>query len=284
MFAAESRAEARAGRGSARRCAPLECCVAFRMPDGSFASTPGTVAMTDSAAQHCRFLIGIDDTDDLLSRGTGFHTRALGRRLEATGVAVPGGITRHQLLVDPRIRYTSHNSAACLTVRARPDAEAALAAACREFLVAESAAGADAGIQAFGQRAKRAVLERGDAEQLAGRAVLEGLTGDGGGVIGALAAVGLRASGSDGRFLWLPGLREATDQRFRVADLAAATGIERVQTVDGTPIERDEALVDLGPWPRAVLIGGRAVLLVERASHGEPDSWQAAPKELVKRY
>ncbi|HMA38811.1 MAG TPA: hypothetical protein VKP10_01970 [Gemmatimonadales bacterium] len=252
--------------------------------------------MTDSAAQHCRFLIGIDDTDDLLSRGTGFHTRALGRRLEATGVAVPGGITRHQLLVDPRIRYTSHNSAACLTVRARPDAEAALAAACREFLVAESAAGADAGlciipfdaadagIQAFGQRAKRAVLERGDAEQLAGRAVLEGLTGDGGGVIGALAAVGLRASGSDGRFLWLPGLREATDQRFRVADLAAATGIERVQTVDGTPIERDEALVDLGPWPRAVLIGGRAVLLVERASHGEPDSWQAAPKELVKRY
>jgi hypothetical protein len=57
-----------------------------------------------------------------------------------------------------------------------------------------------------------------------------------------------------------------------------------VQTVNGTPIERDEALVDLGPWPRAVLIDGRAVLLVERADHDEPDSWRAAPKELVKRY
>lgn len=252
--------------------------------------------MTGSAGQQIRFLIGVDDTDDPESRGTGFHARELGRRLEAAGIALPGGITRHQLLVDPRIRYTSHNSAACLTVRARPDAEAALAVACREFLVAESAPGADAGlciipfdaagaeIQAFGQRAKRAVLERRDAERLAGRVVLEGLTGDGGGVIGALAAVGLRASGSDGRFLWLPGLREAADRRYRVADLAAATGIERVQTMNGTPIERDEALVDLGPWPRAVLIDGRAVLLVERADHDEPDSWRAAPKELVKRY
>lgn len=252
--------------------------------------------MTGSALAHGRFLIGVDDTDDLESRGTGFHARDLGRRLESAGLATVEGITRHQLLVDPRIRYTSHNSAACLAARARPDATSALAAACREFLVAESAAGADAGlclvafdaadagIQAFGQRAKRAVLERRDAEQLAGRAVLEGLTGDGGGVIGALAAVGLRASGSDGRFLWLPGLREAAERRYRVAELSTATGIEAVQTVDGTPIERDEALVDLGSWPRAVLIGGRAVLLVERANHDGPDSWRAAPKELVKRY
>ncbi|HMA42078.1 MAG TPA: hypothetical protein VKP10_18575, partial [Gemmatimonadales bacterium] len=202
----------------------------------------------------------------------------------------------HQLFVDPRIRYTSHNSAACLGVRAAPDSITALAAACREFLLTASAPGADAGlcivargaadagIQAFGQRAKRAVVERRDAEQLAGGALLEGLTGDGGGVIGALAAVGLRASGSDGRFLWLPGLREAAERRYRLADLETATGIEAVQTVDGTPIERNEALVDLGSWPRAVLIGGRAVLLVERVNHDEPDSWRAAPKELVKRY
>lgn len=252
--------------------------------------------MTEFSGQHGRLLIGVDDTDDLESRGTGFHARQLGSRLERQGLATIEGITRHQLLVDPRIRYTSHNSAACLTVRVRPDARADLAAVCREFLVAESAPEADAGlclvpfesadshIQAFGQRAKRDVLERQEAERLARGLVLDGLTGDGGGVIGALAAVGLRASGSDGRFLWLPGLREAADRRYRLAELAAATGVERVQAVDGTPVERGDALVDLGPWPRAVLLGGRAVLLVERANHDEPDSWRAASKELVKRY
>lgn len=249
-----------------------------------------------SALEQAAFLIGIDDTDDLESRGTGFHARELGRRLAGAGVAVVTGITRHQLLVDPRIRYTSHNSAACLGVRARPEATSDLTARCRDFLKTESARSADAGlciaplagvgaaIQGFGQRAKRNVLQRGDAERLAGDLVLEGVTGDGGGVIGALAAIGLRAGGGDGRFLWLPGLREAAHRRYRLAELAAATGIAGAQAVDGTPVEQDDALIDLGPWPRPVLLGGRAILLVERASHDEPNAWRAASRDLVKRH
>lgn len=249
-----------------------------------------------SAREQVAFLIGIDDTDDLESRGTGFHARELGRRLAEAGEAVVTGITRHQLLVDPRIRYTSHNSAACLALRARPEAVSALTARCRDFLQAESAGGADAGlciaslaaagaaIQAFGQRAKQEVLQRGEAERLAGNLVLEGLTGDGGGMIGALAAIGLRAGGGDGRFLWLPGLREAANRRYRLAELGAAVCIEGAQTSDGTPVEQDDALIDLGPWPRPVLLGGRAILLVERASGDEPNAWRAASRDLVKRH
>ena len=37
---------------------------------------------------------------------------------------------------------------------------------------------------------------------------LEGVTGERIGVIGALAAVGLRRGGHDGRFIWLEGVRE----------------------------------------------------------------------------
>ncbi|MBK8780737.1 MAG: hypothetical protein IPO22_02810 [Anaerolineales bacterium] len=49
------------------------------------------------------------------------------------------GITRHQLLVDPGIPYTSHNSSACLAVETEKQDEVWEAA--REFLLRESAVG-----------------------------------------------------------------------------------------------------------------------------------------------
>lgn len=241
-------------------------------------------------------LIGLDDTDTAETRGTGFLARRLGMHLGTVGLATVDGITRHQLLVDPRIRYTTHNSAACLSARAPAGTLEALATACRRFLRAESAPGADAGlclipferaavpIQEFGARAKVELLQPGEAHRLGRDLILEGLTGDGGGVIGALAAVALHAAGWDGRFLWLPGLREAAGRRYRLADLAAATGIERVQATDGTPIDRDEVTVDLGSWPRPVLQDGRAVLLVEKVNDDAADCWRAAPRAVVKRY
>ena len=63
-----------------------------------------------------RCLIGIDDTDNLESRGTGFRARQLGGRLAEAGLGKVRGITRHQLFVHPSIPYTSHNSSACLDV------------------------------------------------------------------------------------------------------------------------------------------------------------------------
>ena len=64
-------------------------------------------------------LIGIDDTDNLDTRGTGYRARTLAQGLVDAGLAAVHGITRHQLLVDPRIPYTSHNSSACLQTTAR---------------------------------------------------------------------------------------------------------------------------------------------------------------------
>lgn len=239
-------------------------------------------------------LIGIDDTDNLESRGTGHRARQLGLGLAEARLATGTGITRHQLLVDPRIPYTSHNSSACIAVEADPERLAAIADWCRAFLLAESASGSDAGlciaaeesvgqaVRDFGARAKVAVLQQSDAIELAGAYgyVLNGLTGTGGGVIGALAAVGLRAAGDDGRFLWLPGLREL-EGVHTAATLKDLAGIAGVETVSGDPVS-GSARVDVGGWPRPVLKGGRAVLLVEEANHVECD-WRAAPKDLVKQ-
>ena len=90
------------------------------------------------------YLIGIDDTDNLESRGTGYRVRQLANWLEENHLAEPRGITRHQLLVDPQIPYTSHNSSACLLVET--DNVKDTWEACREYLLRESAMGSDAGL------------------------------------------------------------------------------------------------------------------------------------------
>ena len=240
-----------------------------------------------------RYLIGIDDTDNLESRGTGHHARMLGLGLQETGLGRLSAITRHQLLVHPAIRYTSHNSSACLVIDAPSGSVAALTDFCRAFLLAESASGSDAGlciaawdavdrsVQAFGERAKREVVTWAEAADLAAHAglVLEGLTGDGGGVIGALAGVGLRVAGDDGRFLWLPGLRETTGIHPAAA-LTGLAGIERIRTMDGVEISPQDT-VDLGTWCRPVLWGGQAVLLVEAVAD-QPGAWHVAAKETIK--
>ncbi len=239
-----------------------------------------------------RILIGIDDTDNLETEGTGHRVRTLCQRLMEAGLAQGRGITRHQLLVSPEIPYTSHNSSACLDAETLPERLAELWTACRSFLLAESAPGSDAGlclaafdqagprVRAFGVRAKTEVLRQAEAQSLADAAGirLEGLTGTGGGIIGALAGVGLHAAGEDGRFLWMPGLREMTGERVRTGDLTGRTGIGAVTTLNGRVLEPQE-WIDLGAWPRPVLRAGQAVLLVEEDENG----WHCLSKEIVKQ-
>ena len=138
------------------------------------------------------FLIGIDDTDNLESRGTGHCVRQLANWRTENQLATPNGITRHQLLVDPQIPYTSHNSSACLSVETENVED--VWEACREYLLRESAIGSDVGlclcrlesvpgqVMEFGRRAKIEVLTMREAEQTASDSGirLAGLTGTGG--------------------------------------------------------------------------------------------------------
>jgi hypothetical protein len=233
-------------------------------------------------------LIGIDDTDNLESRGTGYRVRQLANWLAENQVAVPRGITRHQLLVDPQIPYTSHNSSACLSVES--DSALLVWDACREYLLRESAPGSDAGlclatteavdksVMRFGHRAKLEVLNMSEAKQIAAKSQLRlaGLTGTGGGIIGALAGVGLHRAGEDGRFLWLPGLRELRGAH-PVAQICATSYIDRVCTLDGVDLT-PETLVDVGEWVRPVLRNGKSTLYVEEHNH----EWHILSRERIK--
>jgi len=244
-------------------------------------------------------LIGIDDTDNLESRGTGYRARCLGARLHDQGLGRVNGISRHQLLVDDAIPYTSHNSAACLRLELAEGTDpAAVIDNCREFLRAESAPGSDAGLcvsplarvndtlQSFGKRAQREVLHRQEAEDMAKHegAYLEGLTGDHGGMIGALAAVGLRAWGADGRFVWVEGIRERANQQYSIKDLLAETGVDRVMTLAGKLITDGTQMLNLGPWPRPIARNGLAVLLVEENHVDKSSQWRVVDRDVIKRY
>ena len=242
-----------------------------------------------------RILIGVDDTDNSESRGTGYCARRLGEELEAQGLASVQSITRHQLLVDPRIPYTSHNSAACLLVDVEAAQHGRVAEYCRAYLLQASAPGADAGlclaeweqaasVQAFGRLAKCEVLDQPAALKLAlQRGIsLEGLTGTRGGVIGALAAVALRAEGNDGRCLWLRGLRELTGIQT-AAQLRQLVSIDRIERVAGGEVP-PAARIDVSAWPRPILRAGQMVLLVEEADAHDDHEWRVARKEIIRQY
>ena len=235
-----------------------------------------------------RYLLGIDDTDNLETRGTGHRVRKLAEWLVEGQLAQPLGITRHQLLVDPRIPYTSHNSSACVLLDLER-VEAVWEAAC-QFMQMTAATGSDVGVvlaewqgvtdevRDFGARAKAEVLTISLAQETAARSGLRcvGLTGTGGGVIGALAGVGLHHAGNDGRFLWLPGLRELRG-KYPVNEVLTKGHIQRVCTLAAEELSA-ESIIDVGEWVRPVLRDGRSTLFVEEQNH----EWRVLSKDRIK--
>ena len=255
-------------------------------------------------------LIAIDDTDNLESRGTGHLAKQLVAELTEAGLGSALGVTRHQLLVDPRIPYTSHNSDACIAWDGgmRPDVGAIVAFA-GDFLERRSAPGsdpglavasaltwADAGTRAalieFGRRAKVEVLDQPQARELASsrRVHLSGHGGTNDGIIGALAGIGLHLSGADGFFLWMPGIRELVGE-LTYGDLLSAVPIDGARDPDGR-VPQLADMIEMGDWVRPILTEGRAVLLLRDdapSSDGGPETltstnWKVAPRAVVKSY
>lgn len=244
-----------------------------------------------------RLLIGIDDTDNKDSRGTGYNARQLAAAIEAESLGKVSGISRHQLLVHPDIPYTSQNSSACLVVNSVHFQD--LKEYCRSFMLEVGAIGSDVGlciadmdnipdeIINWGTDAKTIVLKKEDAIGKAEKHMiyLEGLTGTKDGMIGALAAVGLRAGGNDGRFIWLSAdknLRDIEHGQSTVKEIITEAGVDSVQSIDGEVIHEEER-VNLNGWARPVLQDNQSVLYIEKVINSSSYEWKCTTKEFVKR-
>lgn len=240
------------------------------------------------------YLVGIDDTDNLESRGTGYTGRTMGEQITSLGLGVCGGISRHQLLFDPRVPYTSHNSSLCLEIESESPEE--MWNFMIEFLLKACAPGSDCGlcmvekdkispaIIEWGQTAKRDLVKQSDAFALAEKEKIRlvGLTGNHDGVIGSMAAVGLRASGNDGRFVSLKG----TDVRLITgikspAEIKNLVHLHRVLTSDGEIVDEHSSL-SLDGWLRPVHRDGLITLIVNKIDNNEEYSYQLASKEYIK--
>jgi hypothetical protein len=230
-------------------------------------------------------LLGIDDTDVLGQKpGTGRLARDLGAYLEHRGLAQLIGVVRHQLLVDPRIPYTSHNSPACLMLDLDDPADGIAQRIFDDaggYILTRCAPGSDPGlclaektkvpatVVDFGHRASSQVLEKADAVAAAARAgiILQELGGTGDGIIGALAAVGLTAEGNAGRFLELRGGLRTFGEQVLAGELRRR-GIELLCTSRNGDVVPSTAVITTGDWVRPRLVRGRPVLLVERTDDG----------------
>jgi hypothetical protein len=120
----------------------------------------------------------------------------------------------------------------------------------------------------FGRRAKQHLVTLAEAWSLAESygIRLVGLGGDQSGAIGALAAVGLAATGDDGRYVLVGSSRDLVGLQPVEALLAA--GIAAVETLQGEAVSGGLVLTDkLRPARRS----GRPVAVVEWADdHWEP--------------
>ncbi len=215
--------------------------------------------------------IGLDDTDNLESRGTGHLARQIAAALAVDYPLL--GVTRHQLLVDSRVPCTKNNSCAAISLDANGDLDPTdLLQRVRGLMLDSFQPGSDPGlcvahvvpaaITEFGRQVQRQLVTQGDARTLAAthNIPLLGLGGDEGGVIGALAAVGLAADGDDGRYVLVGRSRELTGLQPVSALLKA--GIAAVQTPDGQSVADGLVQTDkLRPARRR----GRPIAVVEWA-------------------
>ncbi len=231
--------------------------------------------------------VGLDDTDVADSPGTNQLARQIVLRLADEFHARL--IVRHQLLDDPRVPYTSKNGCASLLLEPRADVslDRLTWRLCRMVLdwcppgsdpgLCLAAAVPDA-IVDWGKRCQREFVVQDDARRLASKfhIYLKGLGGTEGGVIGALAAVGLLAAGDGGRVVHLG---SSPDDFYDVSgwqsvESLRGRGIDEVQCV-GSRQSITFGEVDVGKRLRPNLCEGKVVLFVEAALDAIAPKWQA---------
>ena len=214
--------------------------------------------------------VGIDDTDTLETRGTNQLARQLARHV--AGRLRCRMIVRHQLLEDPRVPCTCKNGSASLVFDGEPNADVGwLIDELRGVMEAEFVPGSDPGlcvatrvpraIVEYGLRCKTVLIEQDEPRALAREhgLHLEGLGGTEGGVIGALAAIGLVMTGDDGRIVQLGGWDDDLTGICGVASIRARD-VEVRELATSVPVETGS--VDVGKRLRPNLRRGGPVLFV----------------------
>jgi len=245
-------------------------------------------------------IIGIDDTDNQETKGTGHLVEAMCGEIEKNNWGLCAPITRHQLYVHEDIPYTCHNSAMCCEIFLANGHFDNVLDFGQHVLKTKSAQGSDPGLcvavldktlnqkelEKFGRAAKHRILTKDDAYFLANHlgVHLSEHGGTGQGVIGAIAGIGLRLTGNDGRYrgwyhLGRPG------KKMTAGNLCSYDFIDAVMTRNGEKIDNNDRLVLGADKIKTVLLGNERVVLVAKVNAIAGDAtWVTLTKQQVKEY
>nr|WP_246033173.1 DNA-binding protein [Shewanella canadensis] len=243
------------------------------------------------------WLICIDDTDDIGTKGTGEIAQEIAEILSGDEHERSSFITRHQLYVHPDIPYTSHNSAMCFYIETYKSL-AMIEQLAIVHLLEESAPASDPGLAIlacdsefdrealihFGLEAKGQVKTKKDAYDLALRlgVSLSEHGGTGQGVIGALAGIGLRLYGQDGRVKGQIDLGQELYEEgveLTVEEVLTRSGLDIVVDLSGQQLKSTE-VIHLTKKVKAVYCQHQFALLVYR----HEGRWCNALKRQLKEY
>jgi hypothetical protein len=233
--------------------------------------------MTSGISEH--YVIGLDDTDGEGVEGTGALARALAAHIQDSGWGRSTGVTRHQLWQSEKVAFTTGNH--CYAVGIETDRNALdLEDDLVEWVRKAAAKNADPGVAimsrhsdmphvlAFGRRCQTELMRVDWAQTFSteSNVALRALGRKRLGAIGALAAVGLRGGGKDGRFIDLPSIRDLNG-RVTAGNIRERTGVETVIDASGEPLDRDD-LVETFGWLRPRLEDGKPVIHTVRSPEG----------------
>jgi hypothetical protein len=248
-----------------------------------------------------KYCVCIDDTDMPGTRGTGWLVEGLCGILEEKGLAHTSTVSRHQLFVHEDIPYTSHNSAMCFELSLKQGIIEPVINLMAEFLETRSEKGSDPGLCVaemsegldrkalieFGRAAKVEVSSKTAAYALARQTGihLSEHGGTGQGVVGALAGVGLRLFGNDGRYRGWYHLGRPGDI-VRVETLCAYPFVDQLVTRDGDPLPLDSRVHIGSEKTKTVRMGYKQVIVVipnkDAAHTGIP--FRTLTKQEAKAY
>ncbi len=242
--------------------------------------------------------VGIDDFHSCDGAGAGETASLFTRVIEENRWGQAKLPSRHRLYQHPDTGCRKHNTArsfsaqieeqylpvfidyACKVVwrDSSPDSNAGLVIAIPERMTNTDE------IIAYASRVKEGLVSRDETNRMIGKPGLHVfvLSGNGKGIIGALAAAGLRMTGNDGQFRGKLQLGSGDGYIATVQEIMENTYVEQIKNMDLENIDKDQS-VRMGEKVKVVLLENKYSLMVFPTELQYP-RWQTSTTHMLRMF
>ncbi|QCD53388.1 hypothetical protein [Campylobacter sp. RM16192] len=225
--------------------------------------------------------ISIDDTDEIgYLKSTGMLTEMMAEFIDSN-FAPCSFVSRHQLFIDERINYTSHNSSMCFTTHLDENEFVKVIKFVEKLLIDESAPSSEPGFAIafedeilninefikFGKRAKCEYITKDEAYSEAAKQniYLKELKNAGHSIIGTLSGIALRLDGNDGR---VKGKTKMPKDEMSVKELLDLGFCDEVLDENFNLVDKKEKIITKSKL-KLIVKNFKAVLLVKSDKNGK---------------